>query len=254
MIAAIGSGGVEILDNVMDTCWSLGVPTATQCSHAIGHGFLAWRGYKNLLVALADCDILNKRLNHFPLFSCHDGIFMENIWAIHEGGKASSDRWLKTTDPLYPCNESNIPETYKNACWSNQPSWMYQLFGGDIKRIGEECLKVTNSEYRKTCFDSVARQIHPLTEGNPEKVFSMCGLIPKEWQDACIASIAKAAFTVGDRVLPFTLCNKLEGRGQDTYYELLIPTMKAYIPDREKRSDVCKEINPLEWKNQCQEL
>lgn len=162
VIAAVAVGGQDALAGVMQRCWQHGPTVAVQCAHAIGHGFLAWGGYKNFIAALTACDDLATKSANFPLYNCHDGAFMENVWAVHEDGKPSPDRWLSQTDPVYPCNDPRIEYKYINACWSNQPSRMYMMFGGDFGRIGRQCLKVDDQTHQRTCFDGLARQIHPL--------------------------------------------------------------------------------------------
>lgn len=210
VIRVIGNEGEAALDRVMSSCWDKGNNVAAQCSHSIGHGLLAWNGYANLTRALESCDKVGDLSKDFPLFNCYDGVFMENIWAIHEG-KPSPDRWVKNSDPFYPCNDPRIDPKYLGGCWSNQPSLMYQLFGGNIKKVGEECLKVGEPSLKRTCFDGLARQIHPETFGSVDKVFSLCSLVPKDWVEECVLTIVGAFYSVGDHEVPFKICQRLDG-------------------------------------------
>lgn len=251
VIRAVGDGGSDALVGVMEKCWEEGNHVAIQCSHAIGHGFLAWVGYANLLEAIKDCDDLSTRSKNFPVYNCHDGVFMENIWAVHETGKPSKDRWLNDNDPIYPCNDPRIPYQHLKACWSNQPMRLYQLFQGDLRRVGLVCLGITDEDHRKTCFDGLARQIHPLTKGSVDETFLMCSAMPEGWVTPCIVSIARAAFSVGDRRTPFTICERAIVSDQRPCYEGLIATVHAYIVDKKERNGVCNTIVDVYWREQC---
>src|SRR5437868_7016514 len=121
---------------------------------------------------------------------------MENIWGIHDGAP-SPLRWIKSDDPLYPCDDPRIDEKYRKACYANQPSLDYQLFRGDIKKVGEVCFGLKNYDYQATCFDGLARQIHPITSGSVDKTFSLCSLMPNtQWKNACLVSNVAASYSV----------------------------------------------------------
>ena len=136
VLNAIAAGGTDEVVKIMESCRQQGAPTAAQCAHAVGHGFLAYGGYKTLLEALKLCDEMSGRVSGFPLWNCHDGVFMENIWGVHDG-EPSPDRWVSSTDPFYPCNDPRIAENYLKGCWSNQPALMYQR--SEERRVGKEC-------------------------------------------------------------------------------------------------------------------
>lgn len=252
VIYAIADRGFEGLLEIMSTCQQKGSPVAMQCAHAIGHGFLAWVGYVNLTSALLECDKLSDQSQNFPLYNCHDGVFMENVWAVHETGKPSKERWVKDSDPVYPCNDTRIPQKYIKACWSNQPMRMYQMFNQDLVKVAKECLKLTNNIYQTTCFDALARQIHPLTNGNPNEVFRLCGLMTKDWINPCIFSILKAEFGVGGRVLPFTLCQQIEEDGKGGCHQALSDIIKAYYNNNpQEKTKLCKQIPDISSQKVC---
>ncbi|MEK7534024.1 MAG: hypothetical protein AAB600_01675 [Patescibacteria group bacterium] len=251
VIRAVADGGFDALKEVMSVCWQKGEPVAVQCSHAIGHGLLAWIGYANLTKALNDCDKLSQESKDFPLYNCHDGVFMENIWAVHENGKLSKDSWL-SEDPVYPCNDPRIDSKYIQACWSNQPMRMYQMFKADLGKVGEECLKLTDNTYKITCFDGLARQIHPLTKGNAQEVFKLCSTMPSVWVDPCITSIAKAAFSVGDTTIPFKLCSQVHENSKASCFETLADIIQAYTRNNLKeRKTLCDKIPNIIFRQKC---
>lgn len=252
VINAIADRGFDGLSEIMNTCWQKGTPNATQCAHAIGHGFLANVGYANLTKALTSCDKLASLSKNFPLYNCHDGVFMENIWAVHEDGKPSKDRWLKDTDPVYPCNEQQIPQKYMKACWSNQPMRMYQLFGGDVGRVAAYCLSVNNDDHKKTCFDGLARQIHPVAKGDTNEIFRLCNHLPKEWVDACVFSIVKSEFGVGGRTLPYQLCEQMRDGAKPSCYKALSEIIKSYYREGlSERELLCTRIPDTNLQQGC---
>lgn len=251
--ALAANNGDKIIDEIMAECNKKGQTVATQCSHAVGHGFLAYVGYKNLTAALKKCDAVAARLKDFPLFNCQDGVFMENIWAVHDDGTPSPDRWVKPSDPVYPCNDPRIDRKYLNACWSNQPSLAYQLFHGDLARVGQVCLSLGDPQFKSTCFDGLARQIHPLTNGSVDKVFELCGLMPTlEWVGACVMSDARAYFSVGDRSVPFQICARADGGYRASCYSQLFGVMGVYVgKNTPEYRLLCEKISESNFKEQC---
>jgi len=235
---------------VMRECKKSGPAVFAQCAHAVGHGFLAESGYAEVTDALKLCDKASEAISEFPVFNCYDGVFMENVWGIHDG-KPSPDRWVKNNDPVYPCNDKRIAEKYIRACWSNQPALMYQFFKGDIVEVGKECEKVSNEEYQQTCFNGLARQIHPIANGEHAEAFRLCGLLAPHRQSYCIGVIAGAAFGVGDRKMPFVLCaqTKIENKGE--CYRELFSSIAGYAKTATEKKDFCSSVSEAIWQSRC---
>ena len=251
LIEFIADKGEDHLKDVMEECWKIGAPTATQCAHGIGHGLLAWNGYKNLPAALHDCDKVATQSPKFPTYNCYDGVFMENNWAVHEDGTPSPDRWYKADDPTYPCYDNAIDEKYRRACWSNQPQVMYKMFNGDISKVAKQCENIEATDYQETCFDSLARQINPVTQGNVDEVFKLCNVMPVGWKSKCVDSNVSAFFSVGDHQLPFTLCEIIPESGKKGCYEVLQQRISSYIPTLSERIAMCKRVPTVYLTPQC---
>lgn len=252
LIKAIGRGGLQEVEKVMEECKKAGPGVDAQCAHAMGHGFLAWQGYENLIPALKLCDKLGQDIEGFPLFNCRDGVFMENIWAVHEDGTPSPDRWVREDDPVYPCNDPRIEDAYRRACWSNQPSLMYQLFGRDIEKVGQACLAVENPVLQKTCFDGLARQIQPLTKGSVSLSFSLCALMPSGWVDFCVITLAASGFGVGDREIPFQLCAQIDSSvSKKECYHTLSGMVRFYARSFQERKQWCEKIKDETFRRGC---
>ena len=187
ILHAIASGGMPEVAKTFTYCQAGGLTVLVQCAHAIGHGFLANFGYQNLIKALKTCDEAGGTIPGFIAYNCHDGVFMENVWGVHDG-EPSPDRWVNPKDIFYPCNDKRIDDKYVLACWSNQPSLVYQFFKGNVKKVADDlCNKVEDPKYQQMCFDGLARQINPIVAGDSNKTLQMCGLMPDtKWRNANI--------------------------------------------------------------------
>lgn len=227
IINTLADHGMEGVVEAMEKCNSEGSHVAVQCAHATGHGFVAWHDY-DLLKALKMCDELGGKvaklsdnITQFGYFNCYDGVFMENVWGVHEGFP-SEKRWLKDDDIYYPCNDPRIPEKYLGGCWANQATVIYQHFHGDLRKTAEVCDSLENAEYKETCYNNWARQIHPLTEGSVDKVLSLCSLASNaEWKDYCILTNMQAYWSVGDRQIPAKICQRLDEKLKDECFKKL---------------------------------
>ncbi|MDQ5900882.1 MAG: hypothetical protein QG600_460 [Patescibacteria group bacterium] len=248
LIRSIAEHGMGQLSEIMGECYKVSVATATQCAHAIGHGLLAWREYKNLPQALADCDTVATLVENFTAYNCYDGAFMENNWAVHTNGKPSPDRWIDLKDPSYPCYDDRIAEKYRKACWSNQPQMAYKdIFKGDLTQAGQLCTTVENEEYKATCFDSVARQMTPLVGNDKNKVVLYCDKMPVGWKSLCVISIANSFYSMGDRIFPFELCRILPDDAPQACYEILQHQFTSYPLEIIEKRSMCSKI-PEEYK------
>ncbi len=250
ILHAIGDYGIDGMDEVINECKKFGITVTAQCSHALGHGFLTWTGYEKLDQAPYLCDDISKKVDGFPVFNCLDGVFMENIWGVHEG-KPSEKRWVNESDPFYPCNDSRINPNHLSGCWANQPSLMYQMFKGDLAKVGEYCLKVENSSLKTVCFNALARQIHPLTKGDVNSTFQLCNLLPSEWVNYCLTTIVLSDFSVGGRDLSYKICEKIDDIEKSNCYASLFGVIGTYAKSFEEYNNWCLKISDVKWQNTC---
>jgi hypothetical protein len=250
VIADLGMPGVS---KSFAECFKEGPSVYSQCAHGIGHGFLANAGYKNLTKALNTCDEAVATMPGFPPFNCYDGVFMENIWAVHNG-QPSPDRWIKESDNMYPCDDKRIDDKYILACWSNQPSLLFQQFRGDIKKVADVCSLVKNESYQQMCFDGLSRQINPLTRGESNKVFNLCSLMPNtRWENYCIGVNASATYAVGDRVSPFDICSLSKEDAREECFNRLFSNMTAYRKNGDNLDKMCSKITLDNWRKKCED-
>ncbi len=253
ILNTLGDHGMTGMVEVMEHCNKAGPGVYPQCSHGAGHGFTAWHDY-DLVKALEMCDELGGKSPNFPHFNCYDGVFMENIWGVHDGAP-SPKRWIKESDIHYPCNDSRIPEKYLKGCWSNQATLIYQHYKGDLRKTALACDAVANSEYRDTCYNNWARQIHPLTQGKLDKVFSLCAIATGDARkNQCIFDNMSAYWSVGDRQIPFSICFALQSIAQDECYKRLASMINFYYAAKPtEKKFYCAKITNATYRNQCED-
>lgn len=259
ILNTLGDHGLSGVAEVMERCKDAPPGVLSQCAHAAGHGFVAWHDY-DLLKGAEMCDALGEELERrspassFSYFNCYDGVFMENVWGVHDGAP-SEKRWVKTDDIYYPCNDPRIPEKYLGGCWSNQATLIYQHSKGDLKKTALACDAVENEEYRDICYNNWARQIHPITNGKKEKVFSLCSLATgKERQDQCVIDNMGAYLSVGDRDIPFEICESTAGELENRCFERLSGMINYYYKDKSgERELYCRKISSKIHENKCLE-
>jgi hypothetical protein len=251
IIRDLADNGVDGVAQTVEKCASAGVHVLAQCSHASGHGFLAWTDY-DIPKALSMCDQIQETFNEIPTFNCYDGVFMENIYGVHEGSP-SPKRWVKTEDFYYPCNDSQILDKYKLACWANQATLVYIESHEDFDRVISVCDSAPTYEYMRMCYNNYARQIHPLTYGKYAAGQEFCNKAStQEWVDYCEISLLHAAYSVGDRTtMPFEICRGINSETTDACYEALIDDIASYSPTNVEIQKQCNLIENEEYKNVC---
>lgn len=250
IINTIANEGIAALDETMRECRAAGgASLAAQCAHGIGHGLLAWFGYKKLPKALGACDAFDSRNEQFPLFNCHDGVFMENLWGMHEGGSPSPERWIKENDLTYPCSDSRIRSRWQRGCWSNQPAAIYQITEGDLSAAADVCNKRKTQILKEICFDGLSRQIHPIADGEVQKTLDMCrSIMPSGWKNECVISIIRADISSGGRDMAYALCAQIDNAAQDRCYRVLINLAQVYLKNP---STACDKIEHADRARQC---
>jgi hypothetical protein len=249
IIRGIGNGNLDNVDTMMNECRKYGVATYAQCSHALGHGLLAWTGYENLLKALSICDEMEERAEGFVPNYCHNGVFMENIWGLHEG-KPSPDRWVKASDIHYPCSDPRIAEKYLPECWYNQAIYMYSHLKNDMQQVSKECQKVTGQKSQEMCFDAIFRNINTTTLDDIPLKFEKCESMPVNWRSKCIEIVASASYQQGDMSLPLKICSySMDENIQKQCYKRLYTMVNQYT-GREGRYEFCMKI-PSGYRDSC---
>ena len=250
IIEAAGEQGVAAITKMTDTCKTHS-GRYFQCVHAAGHAILAMFDY-DLRKAMETCDQLYEKEIKFSdaLSSCHNGAFMENLFGVHDWGtgKEAVRDWLKDDDPYFPCNA--FGEKYQRGCWLNQAARIYQMKQNSIEETARLCEAIGNRTYTDWCMDNLARQIHPLTNGDIDQVFALCPKMGAFWTEGCIIINAGSYYSVGDREKPFTICSQLSLPAQNVCFEKLLGQIIGDTISNEEKAQVCTKLNEP-YKREC---
>jgi len=242
IIEAASDKGFDIIKKMADRCRSF-QPRYFQCVHAAGHAINAIWNY-DLPKALQTCDGLFEEDTEFPdtLTSCHNGAFMENLFGVHDWGTANKPirDWLKDDDYFFPCN--GFGEKYQKGCWLNQGARIYQMEKGDLAASAQICDTVENSSYRDWCFDNLARQIHPLTESDIGRVWSLCTLLGQNRAEGCVMINAMSYYSVGDRPLGIDVCNTMAPPARSFCLEPVINYLAVDNLIKEQKIELCTRM------------
>ena len=241
IITAIADKGLEGISGIYIYCDRVGTWMGRACAHGIGHGLLAWVDYGALLDALEFCDRIGDTASSFPIFNCHDGVFMENVFGVH-GGKPSEKRWIDRQDFAYPCN--SVPVKYRLGCWANQGSIIYELTAGDLTAIVDTCDTIANYEFKQKCYQSLVRIINPMSSGDSQKGISLCRQFTRGgWRDFCLVNLMQATFALGDRSSPYQICDSFgtEGGRRDCY-AVLASMINQYVQGAFQIQEACERV------------
>ena len=166
--AFIAKNTVAKVSGIEDGCIALGPVHAPSCLHGIGHGVMVDASY-NLGTALENCSVLKKTSQIY----CWDGVFMERI----VGSMLVEKDKIKITQETLrdPCDSVKI--TYKEQCWRNQVSAWLPFFQGNTKEVGKQC-SLIESQYQKTCFESLGLLVTITVGESREALISSCQVLP----------------------------------------------------------------------------
>jgi len=152
------------------------------CVHGLGHGIMAVI-QNELFESLKKCDILKE---HWDAASCWSGAFMENIMVDNRNHFTA---YLKTEDPLYPCNA--VDAQYKATCYLMQTSYILKLNNQNFKETFSWC-KLADEGFQDICYQSLGRDASGLTVSNAKKARNICLLGENfEQQSNCVIGAVK---------------------------------------------------------------
>jgi hypothetical protein len=183
---AVSGEGLSLVSALDAACQTSERPSA--CQHGIGHGIMEYVGHSNLPRALEACSLTHQP---DPIAGCTSGVFMDyNIRLIVEGNTFSvSTRPLGDPElPFAPCTE--VKDKFKKSCYHELPQWWYQVYAGNVKRIGELCERIENQTYRAICFSGVGNIVGSVANYETAHVKELCALMPTHAVSSCISNAA----------------------------------------------------------------
>lgn len=249
LIEYISQNKASEIAKIIDYCRGRGMGVYYQCSHALGHGFLAYLGYDNLIGALQKCESTKKDIE-IDLESCFGGVFMENIWGEHNG--AINQTWVRSNDLNYPCDDERVDKKYLQSCWKEQPPLIYRQTNGDMKKIISVCESLTDQTLQYSCFWGIARLMNPLTGDNLLKKVSSCRELPEKWVGLCLGINASTSYGQGDRQIAFEICDYVVfGDDKGRCLRSLVNAIHSYRKDKSDEYSSCQKISDQKIRVSC---
>ena len=137
-----------------------------QCVHGLGHGLMIQTAY-DLPLSLSICARLPTRWDDV---SCTGGVFMENGSTVY-GWRS---RWLKTSDPLYPCNSVKVRD--RASCYLRVTTQILKTNGADWKKTARTCADLP-ARWARSCFRSYGRDaVGPSKGEGADVILDRCRL------------------------------------------------------------------------------
>lgn len=251
MIAAVTEGDSDELRSMHAACAeALQGGQPADCAHAMGHGFLAWKGHAELPQALDLCTAIFSESEFNE--ECFRGVFMQNNF--QNSNPLPANRWYRQNDPMYPCRENQITERRaSDACWSMQSMLTiqddsYPQFGRSVPRVWKYCKALPRFEDAVTCLRGIAHQLQDLYD-DPARIRDECGTLDRQSARWCFYFAAQTAYYFGERDAhswPVIMCDAEESSTREEC-ELSVFTgiMWAFAGERQ-RLEACADL-PLSF-------
>jgi hypothetical protein len=160
---------------------------------------------------------------------------------------------VKVGDIRYPCDapELTANKGYLQACWSEQASIAYAQTRGNVSQIIDLCLSSGEHNNQQACFDGLARQLHPITQGDAAKMQADCHLMPGEWEADCLGSMVGTAFSTGDRSASYILCGQATTANKEACYRQLLYLVRIVSRSKQEQVLLCDKITDDKYRKRC---
>ncbi|HEY4694795.1 MAG TPA: hypothetical protein VIH52_02415 [Candidatus Nanoarchaeia archaeon] len=249
----------------------------TMCFHGVGHGILAAFGY-NLEKAVEICEKTEFGRGEFP--ECVGGAIME----ITGGGFHDRELWskqrpnyLKSDNPLYPCNSDLIPSAAKFMCYTYITPYLFEAVGAnlgspqpsDFEKAFAFCNQVPANEAqnRESCFGGFGkefvvlaksrdiRNVENMNDAELATVYQWCTLgKSEEAVSDCVVGAMHSIYWGGENKSETAVrfCSLATDQSlQEKCFTQLIGAVSYYIDDKSYRSNFCAQV-PNAYQKRCQ--
>jgi len=207
---------------------------AYQCFHGLGHGLMITTGY-GLPTSLDACERIETFLDRT---SCKGGVFMENISSSY----GVTSQWVRDDDPVYPCNA--VDRNDKITCYGMVTSRILRVDGLDWENAAEICAGV-ETNFVKTCFRSLGRDISGQTHRDPAEIVELCAVTrPYDAEGACISAAAMdmtSNYTSGTQAA--VLCETVEVALRGECYFSIGAVLGRFTNDAAKQAKDCTAVS-----------
>lgn len=156
---------------------------------------------------------------------------------------------LRSDDPQYPC--SILDARYLTACYMMQTSVMLWFNGNDVGEAAASCAGAPEN-WRKTCFQSLGRDVSSRTLQDPDKSLHECGKAPEAYREWCYVGLVKnfvdltATFDDG-----FAFCRRLEEPYKPRCYEAMGEEIGILRATEDEKRKECSVSESFELEQRC---
>ncbi len=205
-----------------------------QCVHGLGHGLMIQTGY-DLPTALSVCGDLQTRWDEI---SCTGGVFMENGSTVY----GMRSRWLKDTDPLYPCPRVGLRN--RASCYLRVTTQILRTNHFNWLDTAARC-RALPERWTRYCFRSYGRDDVNAAGGNSELILGHCRLTGAGEGD-CLYGAARS---IADRDARTdgagTFCRGADLRYQPACFAGVGVVIGLLEPTERRRVEACRHLSVL---------
>lgn len=162
------------------------------------------------------------------------------------GQQAAAEEWkaLDRNDPLYPCNV--VAAKYQAACYTNQTSAILWMNGGSVAATAKACEQAPAGMLRRTCFESLGRDITALASQDHGRSRSFCAIADGEGEAACIGGVSQNLVNLAaDPDEGMRFCRGVEGdANKRACYEGVGRMLFGLAPEPARREQICATADP----------
>jgi hypothetical protein len=191
---AIEERGPDVIRTLNEGCIQQGSGNLG-CQHGIGHGVLAYAGYrdKDLAEAMSLCRDLKQS---DPIGGCYGGMYMEYNLHTMKGSDARS-RPYTYSDRFKPCSETSDLEI-RRSCLYWQPQWWNQATRvpdseESFEMMGRFCREAKNLlSVDRECFRGIGNITSAAANFVPERAVELCTIATQNTDELfwCISIVA----------------------------------------------------------------
>jgi hypothetical protein len=238
-----------------------------QCFHGLGHGVLAYTGY-TLEKAVPMCKQLGTaEYNNREYIECVGGATMEMVSGVHnpEVWAKQKVKYLKTDDPLSPCNAAFMPEKVKPICYTYLTPYLASYAGapifklnlGVIEKAFSYCSALPEgSVTRSACYGGFGKEFAAIVNGKNvrdlgltsisamERVRDMCALAHDVPGEQACDLMALTSFFWGGEYSPdasMRFCTIVPEQSRHACYRDLAGKIHQYS-SKKLRAELCSQL------------
>jgi len=169
--------------------------------------------------------------------------------AMTDGMEMEPFEALRPADPHYPC--SILADRYLTACYMMQTSAMLSQNGGDVADAAETCGEAPEN-WRRTCFQSLGRDVSSRTLQEPKASLRECGKAPEEYREWCYVGLVKNFIDLtASTDAGFSFCTRVEEWAKPRCHEAIGEEIGILLPNPGARRIACLDSETPELGQHC---